>query len=115
MTDIRVTEPRVPRTPDEVDLLARLRAGDERAFEMLVEQHHSTMITVARMYVKTHATAEEVVQDAWLSVLRSLDGFEGRSSLKTWIMRIGSRGRTTDSPGTGTVTRATGGHCRRTW
>jgi RNA polymerase sigma-70 factor, ECF subfamily len=88
VTDIRVTEPWVPATPDEVDLLARLRAGDEQAFEMLVEQHHSTMITVARMYVKTHATAEEVVQDAWLSVLRGLDGFEGRSSLKTWIMRI---------------------------
>jgi RNA polymerase sigma-70 factor, ECF subfamily len=88
VTDIRVTEPWVPATPDEVDLLARLRAGDERAFEMLVEQHHSTMITVARMHVKTHATAEEVVQDAWLGVLRGLDGFEGRSSLKTWIMRI---------------------------
>jgi RNA polymerase sigma-70 factor, ECF subfamily len=88
VTDIRVTEPWVPATPDEVDLLARLRAGDERAFEMLVEQHHSTMITVARMYVKTHATAEEVAQDAWLGVLRGLDGFEGRSSLKTWIMRI---------------------------
>jgi RNA polymerase sigma-70 factor (ECF subfamily) len=88
VTDIRVTEPRVPATPDEVELLARLRAGDERAFEMLVEQHHSTMITVARMYVKTHAAAEEVAQDAWLGVLRGLDGFEGRSSLKTWIMRI---------------------------
>lgn len=88
MTDIRVTEPWVPATPDEVDLLARLRAGDERAFETLVEQHHNTMITVARMYVKTHSAAEEVVQDAWLGVLRGLDGFEGRSSLKTWIMRI---------------------------
>jgi RNA polymerase sigma-70 factor (ECF subfamily) len=88
VTDIRVTEPWVPATPDEVDLLARLRAGDERAFETLVEQHHRTMLTVARMYVKTHAAAEEVVQDAWLGVLRGLDGFEGRSSLKTWIMRI---------------------------
>jgi RNA polymerase sigma-70 factor (ECF subfamily) len=40
------------------------------------------------MYVKTHAAAEEAVQDAWLGVLKGLDGFEGRSSLKTWIMRI---------------------------
>jgi RNA polymerase sigma-70 factor (ECF subfamily) len=88
VTDIRVTEPAVPVAPDEVEMLARLRAGDERAFETLVERHHGTMLTVARMYVKTHAAAEEVVQDAWVGVLRGLDGFEGRSSLKTWIMRI---------------------------
>jgi RNA polymerase sigma-70 factor (ECF subfamily) len=88
VTDIRATDPRVPVAPDEVEMLARLRARDERAFERLVEQHHGTMLSVARMYVKTHATAEEVVQDAWLGVIRGLDGFEGRSSLKTWIMRI---------------------------
>jgi RNA polymerase sigma-70 factor (ECF subfamily) len=88
VTESRVTEPRVPVTADEVDMLTRLRAGDERAFETLVELHHRTMLTVARMYVETHAAAEEVVQDAWLGVLRGLDGFEGRSSLKTWIMRI---------------------------
>lgn len=69
-------------------MLARLRTGDERAFETLVEQHQGAMLTVARMYVRTHAAAEEAVQDAWLGVLRGLDGFEGRSSLKTWIMRI---------------------------
>ena len=68
--------------------MARLRARDERAFEALVERHHSTMLTVARMYVRTHAAAEEVVQDAWLGVLKGLDRFEGRSSLKTWIQRI---------------------------
>ena len=51
----------------ETDLLVRLRAGDERAFEALVERHHPVMLAVARSYVKTHAAAEEVVQDAWLS------------------------------------------------
>jgi RNA polymerase sigma-70 factor (ECF subfamily) len=73
---------------EEADLLARLRAGDERAFESLVEQHHGTMIAVARTYVKTSEVAEEVVQEAWLHVLQGLDRFEGRSSLKTWILRI---------------------------
>jgi RNA polymerase sigma-70 factor, ECF subfamily len=73
---------------DETELVARLRAGDERAFEGLVERHHATMVAVARTYVKTPASAEEVAQDAWLGVLNGLDRFEGRSSLKTWMMRI---------------------------
>jgi RNA polymerase sigma-70 factor (ECF subfamily) len=77
-----------PATAEEAELLARLRAGDERAFESLVEAYHGTMIAVALNYVKTRDVAEEVVQEAWLGVLRGLDRFEGRSSLKTWILRI---------------------------
>ena len=73
---------------EEAALLARLRSGDERAFEQLVESYHGTMLAVARTYVKTRAVAEEVVQDAWVGVLKGLDNFEGRSSLKTWILRI---------------------------
>jgi RNA polymerase sigma-70 factor, ECF subfamily len=73
---------------DEAALIGRLRDGDERAFEALVEQHYSTMLAVARTYVRTRAVAEEVVQEAWLGVLKGLERFEGRSSLKTWIMRI---------------------------
>jgi RNA polymerase sigma-70 factor, ECF subfamily len=46
------------------------------------------MLAVARTYVSSHAVAEEVVQEAWLGVIRGLDGFEGRSSLTTWILRI---------------------------
>ena len=73
---------------EENELLARLRAGDEAAFESLVESYHGTMLAVARNYVKTRDVAEEVVQEAWLGVLKGLDRFEGRSSLKTWILRI---------------------------
>jgi RNA polymerase sigma-70 factor (ECF subfamily) len=72
----------------EADLLTRLRAGDERAFETLVMRHHRTMLAVARQYVSTRGVAEEVVQETWLGVLKGLDRFEGRSSLTTWIMRI---------------------------
>jgi RNA polymerase sigma-70 factor (ECF subfamily) len=72
----------------EADLLARLRAGDEQAFKALVERHHRTMLAVARRYVSSRAVAEEVVQEAWLGVLKGLDRFEGRSSLTTWILRI---------------------------
>ena len=75
-------------TADELALIGRLRDGDERAFEALVERHYGTMLAVAQTYVKTRAIAEEVVQEAWLGVLKGLHGFEGRSSLKTWILRI---------------------------
>jgi RNA polymerase sigma-70 factor (ECF subfamily) len=73
---------------EEAELLARLRAGDERAFEALVARHYRTMLAVAQTYVKTRAVAEEVVQDAWLGVLQSLDRFEGRSSVRTWLLAI---------------------------
>ncbi len=73
---------------EEAELLARLRAGDEAAFESLVDTYHATMLAVARNYVKTSDVAEEVVQEGWLGVLRGLDRFEGRSSLKTWVLRI---------------------------
>jgi len=73
---------------DESALVARLRAGDERAFEELVDRFHSVMVGVARTYVKTQAAAEEVAQEAWLGVLKGIDRFEGRSSLKTWLFRI---------------------------
>ena len=70
------------------DLLARVREGDEAAFESLVERYHRPMLAVARAHVRGAAVAEEVVQEAWLGVLRGLDRFEERSSLKTWILRI---------------------------
>ncbi|HSD24418.1 MAG TPA: sigma-70 family RNA polymerase sigma factor [Solirubrobacterales bacterium] len=73
---------------EEKELLARLRAGDERAFESLVQSYHGTMIAIAGTYVRTRAVAEEVVQEAWLGVVDGLDRFEGRSSLRTWILRI---------------------------
>src|SRR5918995_242149 len=73
---------------DEVRLVAALRAGDEQAFARLVDRYHASMVRVARAYVATREAAEDVVQDAWLGVIKGLDRFEGRSSLKTWMFRI---------------------------
>jgi RNA polymerase sigma-70 factor (ECF subfamily) len=73
--------------PDEA-LLLRLRAGDERAFADVVDRWSPAMLRVARSYVSTDASAEEVAQEAWLAVLRGLGAFEGRSSLRTWVFRI---------------------------
>jgi RNA polymerase sigma-70 factor (ECF subfamily) len=72
----------------EAALLGRLRAGDEAAFGALVTGLYGTMLTVARTYVKDRAAAEEVVQETWLGVIKGLDRFEGRSSLKTWVLSI---------------------------
>jgi RNA polymerase sigma-70 factor (ECF subfamily) len=69
-------------------LVEALRAGDERVFAELVARYSPAMLQLARMYVPSHALAEEVVQEAWLGVLRGLESFEGRSTLKTWIFRI---------------------------
>jgi RNA polymerase sigma-70 factor (ECF subfamily) len=73
---------------DDADLVAALREGDEHAFARLIDQYHASMVRVARSYVATKETAEDVVQDAWLGVIKGLDRFEGRSSLKTWMFRI---------------------------
>ena len=70
------------------ELVAALRSGDETVFSLLVREHGPGMLRVARNYVSSQAVAEEVVQEAWLGVLRGLDGFEGRSSFKTWLYRI---------------------------
>jgi RNA polymerase sigma-70 factor, ECF subfamily len=85
----------VIQDPD-AELLDRLRCGDEQAFVILVGRYRDTMLRLAAGYVPSRAVAEEVVQDTWLGVLRGLAGFEGRSSVRTWVFRILiNRARTT--------------------
>src|SRR5690242_15969630 len=74
--------------PSEADLLAALRNEDEAAFTYLVDKYYASMVRIALMYVSDQAVAEDVVQETWIGVLRRLDRFEGRSSLKTWIFTI---------------------------
>jgi RNA polymerase sigma-70 factor (ECF subfamily) len=69
-------------------LLARLKRGDEGAFDELVTKHHGTLIRMAMGYVADREVAEEVVQDTWMAVIESLNRFEGRSSLRTWVCGI---------------------------
>jgi RNA polymerase sigma-70 factor (ECF subfamily) len=73
---------------DEVALIERLRSGDEAAFAELVRTYQPAMLRLARGFVPSQAVAEEVVQDAWLGVVRGIDRFEGRSSLATWLFTI---------------------------
>ena len=80
----------------EAELVARLRAGDEEAFAAVVRAHHASLCRFARAFVGSAAVAEEVVQDTWLAVVRGVERFEERSSLRTWLFHIlANRARTT--------------------
>ncbi len=73
--------------PDDA-IVAGVRCGDEAVFSQLLNDWSRSMLLLARNFVSTEASAEEVVQDTWLAVLQGIDRFEGRSSLRTWVYRI---------------------------
>lgn len=77
-----------PAYSAELELVRRLRRGDESAFRDLIETYGPSLLRLAMTYVGSHAVAEEVVQDTWVGVLRGIERFEGRSSLKTWVFTI---------------------------
>jgi len=74
--------------PDDTDLVARLQRGEASAFEVLFERHHAALRRTALTFVSTLASADEVVQDTWLAVVDGVHGFEGRSTIKSWIFGI---------------------------
>lgn len=74
--------------PSDDVVVAALRAGDEAMFTALLDTWSRGMLWLARAHVSTNDSAEEVVQDTWLAVIRGIEGFEGRSSVKTWVYRI---------------------------
>jgi RNA polymerase sigma-70 factor, ECF subfamily len=79
--------PGVPPTTADPDLTA-IKSGDEVAFEAIISRYHGPLMRLAMAYVRDVGLAEDVVQETWLTCLRSLDRFEGRSSLKTWVFGI---------------------------
>ena len=87
-----------PVLPPDVELVARLKAGDQEAFAAMVRAWSPSLHRVARNFVKTDALVQEVVQDTWMGVVKGLARFEGRSSLKTWVFTIlANRSRTRGS------------------
>jgi RNA polymerase sigma-70 factor (ECF subfamily) len=77
-----------PAVASDAAVVARLRSGDARTFESVVGELSPVMLRVARGYVPTEASAQDVVQETWLAVIRGLPGFEGRSTLRTWVLSI---------------------------
>jgi RNA polymerase sigma-70 factor (ECF subfamily) len=80
--------PEAEAEANELALVAALRAGDEAAFAALVDRYHGALVRLAQLYVGSVEVAEEVAQETWIGVLRGIDGFAGRASLKTWIFTI---------------------------
>jgi RNA polymerase sigma-70 factor (ECF subfamily) len=81
---------------DDEELLRQFLGGDRDAFSVLVQRYHTVLLQIARYYVNSAATAEDVAQDTWLAVLRGAERFEGRASFKTWLLRIvANRARST--------------------
>ncbi|MCB9840397.1 MAG: sigma-70 family RNA polymerase sigma factor [Phycisphaeraceae bacterium] len=83
----RVVDP-APTAPDEADLVRRLKAGQDEAFEELVRSLTPRLLAVARRATRTEADAEDAVQDAFLSAFKAIGLFDGRSTLSTWLHRI---------------------------
>jgi RNA polymerase sigma-70 factor, ECF subfamily len=73
---------------DEAQLVNRLRAGDDRAFEELVRTFGGRLLAVARRFVRHDEDAQDIVQSAYMSAFRALDQFEGNCQLSTWLHRI---------------------------
>jgi RNA polymerase sigma-70 factor, ECF subfamily len=74
--------------PADDEIVARLRAGDERMFARVLRAWSPGMLRAARAYVANRESAEDTVQDAWLAVLRGIARFQGRASLRTWVYQI---------------------------
>lgn len=82
------------RTPATVvrdehdDLVARVREGDADALGALYDLHHEVVRAFARRLLRDEAAAEDLVHDVFVALPRALRGFEGRSSLRTFLISI---------------------------
>ena len=92
---------------DSPDFIERLRRGEEAAYRRLVRRFHGMLVGVASSVIGSRAQAEEIVQDTWIAVFNNISGFEGRSSLASWLYtitlnrartRIGRESRTVGLP-----------------
>jgi len=83
------------RVESDDELVVRLRIGDQDAFAVLVDRYHTRLTRFARSFTPRAELAEDIAQETWLGLLRGLDRFEGRASLRTWLFQIcANRART---------------------
>ncbi|MGC3965848.1 MAG: sigma-70 family RNA polymerase sigma factor [Pirellulales bacterium] len=75
-------------TLTEAELTARLRTGDDEAFEELIRRYGSQLLAVIRRYLPEESDAQDALQEALLSVFKAIERFHGDSSLPTWLHRI---------------------------
>lgn len=73
---------------NELDLIQKLREGDEQAFKSLVTNYQDLVFNTALGIVQNSEDAEDVAQEVFIQVYRSIDQFKGDARLSTWIYRI---------------------------
>ena len=73
---------------DELDLIERLKRGEESAFRSLVEQYQDLVYNTALGIVQNESDAEDVAQEVFIQVYRSIGTFKSEAKLSTWIYRI---------------------------
>ena len=83
-----MSDPSIEADRDEVPLIARLRRGEDAAFEELIRAYGGRLLAVARRFLPVEEDARDAVQDAFLSAFRAIEGFEGQARLSTWLHRI---------------------------
>jgi RNA polymerase sigma-70 factor, ECF subfamily len=86
---LREARQRASRVDDEEGrLIERLRAGDDDGFELLVRKYGGRMLATAQRILQNESDARDAVQEAFLSVFRSIADFAGEAALGTWLHRI---------------------------
>ena len=85
MTETRNGQTAFEPSPEEKELVQLLRSGNEEAFSDVVRRYSPSLLRIAKVYFRSNVDAQEVLQEAWLIVVKSLDRFEGRSTLRSWI------------------------------
>ncbi|MBZ0170664.1 ECF RNA polymerase sigma-E factor [Candidatus Methylomirabilis lanthanidiphila] len=70
------------------DLVEQIKAGDDAAFEALLERYRDRVYRLVISFTRNPADAEEVLQDVFLTIYRKIASFEHRSAFSTWLYRI---------------------------
>jgi len=83
-----VSDPSIEADRDEAPLIARLRRGEDAAFEELIRAYGGRLLAVARRFLPVEEDARDAVQDAFLSAFRAIESFQGQARLSTWLHRI---------------------------
>ena len=74
--------------PEEAALVAELKAGSEEAFALLIAQYHQPLYSLIARSLNDPADAADITQEVFIKVFRSIRGFHGEASLRTWLYRI---------------------------
>jgi RNA polymerase sigma-70 factor (ECF subfamily) len=73
---------------NDSSFVARLRSGDDDAFEILVRHHAGPLLRVARRFMRCEEDARDALQDAFVAIYKSIGRFEAEARLSTWVHRV---------------------------